>query len=125
VHDNTLLGARTFRRELHDCLTNGINFVARGGCNPPAIKLSAVWRPKTSPTLPSPEIPRGTAKASVTRIFKLAQSASRKWRKLRGHHHIPDLICGVRFIDGVSEHQLREEELTASQNRTIQTEIVA
>ena len=67
----------------------------------------------------------GTAKASVTMMFKLAQSASKKWRKLRGHHHMPDLARGVRFIDGISEHQLNDEELTSSQNRTIQTEIVA
>ncbi|MEO2025757.1 MAG: hypothetical protein ABGZ23_07730 [Fuerstiella sp.] len=58
-------------------------------------------------------------------MFKLAQSASKGWRKLRGHHHIPDIIRGVKFIDGINEHQLKEEELTASQTRTIQTEIVA
>ena len=67
----------------------------------------------------------GNAKASVTMMFKLAQSASKGWRKLRGHHHIPDLIRGVRFIDGVNEHHLKEEELTPSQTSTIQTEIVA
>lgn len=67
----------------------------------------------------------GSAKASVTMMFKLAQSASKGWRKLRGHQHIPDLIRGVRFIDGINEHHLKEEELTTSQIRTIQTEIVA
>ena len=67
----------------------------------------------------------GSAKASVTMMFKLAQSASKGWRKLRGHHHIPDLIQGVKFIDGVNEHQLKEEDVTPSQTRTIQTEIVA
>lgn len=67
----------------------------------------------------------GTAKASVTMMFKLAQSASKKWRKLRGHHHIPELIRGVKFVDGVSENQIKEEELTPSQTNTIQTEIVA
>ena len=67
----------------------------------------------------------GTAKASVTMMFKLAQSASKKWRKLRGHHHIPELVRGVKFIDGVSEQQIKDEELTPSQTNTIQTEIVA
>lgn len=67
----------------------------------------------------------GTAKASVTMMFKLALCASKKWRKLRGHHHIPKLIQGVKFIDGVSEHQIKDEELTPSQTNTIQTEIVA
>ena len=67
----------------------------------------------------------GTAKASLTMMFKLAQSAEKGWRKLRGHHHIPDLIQGVKFIDGVNENQLKDEELKSSQTSTIQTEIVA
>ena len=67
----------------------------------------------------------GSAKASLTMMFKLAQSASKGWRKLRGHQHIPDLIRGVRFIDGVNEHHLKEEDRKPSQTRTIQTEIVA
>ena len=67
----------------------------------------------------------GSAKASVTMMFKLAQSASKGWRRLRGHHHIPDLIRGVRFIDGVNENHLKEEDVTPSQTSTIQTEIVA
>ncbi|MGB4737165.1 MAG: hypothetical protein WBH50_03205, partial [Fuerstiella sp.] len=58
-------------------------------------------------------------------MFKLAQSASRGWRKLRGHHHLPDLVQGVKFIDGVNEHHLRDEDLKSSQINTIQTEIVA
>ena len=45
----------------------------------------------------------GSAKASLVMLFKLAQIASRGWRKLRGHQHIPDLIKGVNFIDGVNE----------------------
>jgi transposase-like protein len=67
----------------------------------------------------------GSAKASLTMMFKLAQSASKGWRKLRGHQHIPDLLRGVRFIDGVNEHHLKEEDSRPSQTRTIQTEIVA
>ena len=54
-------------------------------------------------------------------MFKLAQSASKKCRRLRGHHHTPNLIRNVRFIDGFSEHQVAEEELTDSQPNTIQT----
>jgi hypothetical protein len=58
-------------------------------------------------------------------MFKLAQSASKGWRKLRGHQHIPDLLRGIKFIDGVSENQLEEDDRKPSQTRTIQTEIVA
>lgn len=67
----------------------------------------------------------GTPKASVTMMFKLAQSGEKKWRKLRGHQHIPDLIQGVKFINGVNENQVTTDELKASETRTIQTEIVA
>lgn len=67
----------------------------------------------------------GSAKASLTMMFKLAQSASKGWRKLRGHHHIQELIQGVKFIDGVNENHLKEEDGKPSQTQTIQTEIVA
>jgi putative transposase len=65
----------------------------------------------------------GSAKASLTMMFKLAQSASKGWRKLRGHQHFPDLLQGIKFIDEVNEHQLREEDVKHSQTRSIPTEI--
>jgi transposase-like protein len=67
----------------------------------------------------------GSAKASLTMMFKLAQSASKGWRKLRGHQHIPDLVRGIKFIDGINENQLKQDDIKSSQNRTVQTEIVA
>jgi putative transposase len=66
----------------------------------------------------------GSAKASLSMRFKLAQSASKSWRKILRHRYIPDLIRGVKFIDGVNENQLKEEDVKPSQIRTIQTEIV-
>lgn len=67
----------------------------------------------------------GSAKASLTMMFKLAQSASKGWRKLRGHHHIPDLIRGVKFVNGVNENHINQEDSQTAPKRTIQTEIVA
>ena len=67
----------------------------------------------------------GSAKASATMMFKLAQSASKGWRKLRGHKHIPDLIQGVRFIDGKNENNIKEDSSQTPANANIQTEIVA
>jgi len=67
----------------------------------------------------------GSARASLTMMFKLAQSAEKGWRKLRGHHHIPDLIQGIKFIDRVNENHLKDEDSKVSQTRTTQTEIVA
>jgi transposase-like protein len=67
----------------------------------------------------------GSAKASLVMLFKLAQSAAKGWRRLRGHHHIRDLIQGVRFIDGISELNLKDKESTAAKTRSTQTETVA
>ena len=43
----------------------------------------------------------GSRIASLTMMFKLAQSASRRWRLLNGHQLLPDVICGVRFQNGL------------------------
>ena len=67
----------------------------------------------------------GSAKASLVMIFKLAQSAAKGWRKLRGHQHIPELIKGVRFIDGVIEQSVDELKSSTTKSPTTHTEIVA
>lgn len=56
----------------------------------------------------------GSAKASLTMLFKLAQSAEKGWRKLRGHDHFPALLQGKKFIDGLSEaeHQAQKSKST-------------
>lgn len=46
----------------------------------------------------------GSRLATMTMVFKLAESASKKWRRLNGHELIPDIIAGIRFIDGVKQH---------------------
>jgi transposase-like protein len=42
----------------------------------------------------------GSRVACLTMVFKLAESASRKWRRLRGSELIRDVIAGVVFVDG-------------------------
>ena len=42
----------------------------------------------------------GSRKACLAMVYKLAMSASKGWRKLNGSDRIPDVISGVRFIDG-------------------------
>lgn len=34
-------------------------------------------------------------------MFKLAESAAKKWRLLNGHELLPDVIQGVVFKDGL------------------------
>jgi transposase-like protein len=42
----------------------------------------------------------GTRKACLTMVFKLMQSAEKRWRLLNGANLLPDVIQGVRFADG-------------------------
>jgi putative transposase len=67
----------------------------------------------------------GSAKASLVMIFKLAQSAAKGWRKLRGHQHIPELMRGIRFIDGINEHSVNEQKNSNNKTPATHTEIVA
>jgi len=46
----------------------------------------------------------GSRKASLTMMFKLAQSASRRWRRLNGHHQIILVLEGRIFTDGVLQN---------------------
>jgi putative transposase len=40
-------------------------------------------------------------KTALAMIFKLAQAAEKSWRRLDGHHHLPKVIRGVTFTNGV------------------------
>ena len=52
----------------------------------------------------------GSRKATLIMVFKLVQSAEKRWKKLRGYQLIEKVIAGVKFKDG--------EELTL-QNKAI------
>lgn len=34
-------------------------------------------------------------------VFKLVEAAQKSWRRLDGKNHLPKLILGVKFIDGL------------------------
>ena len=40
-------------------------------------------------------------KTAIAMIFKLAQAAEKSWRRLKGHAHLPKVIRGVKFNDGI------------------------
>lgn len=46
----------------------------------------------------------GSRSACFAMVFKLVQSASKKWRRLTGHALITDVIHGVQFKDGIREN---------------------
>jgi transposase-like protein len=43
----------------------------------------------------------GSRRTSLVMMFKLAESASKKWRRLNGHEHIIALFEGKKFVDGI------------------------
>jgi hypothetical protein len=44
-------------------------------------------------------------------VYKLGQSAQKKWRKLRGFKLLAEVIRGVQFKDGERIDHLKEGEL--------------
>jgi putative transposase len=45
----------------------------------------------------------GSRTACLTMVFKLAQCAEKHWRRLNGQALLPDVIRGVKFVDGLKE----------------------
>jgi putative transposase len=43
----------------------------------------------------------GSRMATLTMVFKLAQSAEKYWRLLNGSHLLEDVIRGIQFVDGL------------------------
>lgn len=43
----------------------------------------------------------GTRKACLTMVYKLMESAAKRWRLLNGSNFLPDVIAGIQFIDGI------------------------
>jgi transposase-like protein len=47
----------------------------------------------------------GTRQACLTMVFKLMQSAQKRWRLLNGSNLLPDVIQGTHFIDGIKPQE--------------------
>lgn len=47
-----------------------------------------------------------SAKSAVALVYKLAMSAQKRWRRLRGFKQLADVIDGIKFIDGVDEREI-------------------
>ncbi|MEM8670224.1 MAG: transposase, partial [Planctomycetota bacterium] len=47
----------------------------------------------------------GTRRASLAMMFKLAQSAAKKWRRQRSHQKITLVIAGRTFKDGIMQDE--------------------
>jgi transposase-like protein len=45
----------------------------------------------------------GTRKACLSMVFKLLQAAQKRWRTLNGAAHLPHLVAGTTYVDGVKK----------------------
>lgn len=43
----------------------------------------------------------GSRRTSLVMMFKLAEAAAKRWRRLSGHEHIVALFAGKKFVDGI------------------------
>jgi putative transposase len=34
-------------------------------------------------------------------LFKLAEAAKERWRRLKGHNQLPQIILGIKFTHGI------------------------
>ena len=54
----------------------------------------------------------GSRETTLSMVFKLAQSAEKRWRKLRGYKLLGDVVRGIRFKDGIGE-QIQSSRIVA------------
>jgi transposase-like protein len=54
----------------------------------------------------------GSRLATLTMVFKLVESAAKRWHRLRGYQQLPDVLNGTVFQDGVrinaAQHLIQE-----------------
>lgn len=44
-------------------------------------------------------------------VFKLAQSAEKRWMKIRGFDQLENVIQGINFVDGIAQNELQEKSV--------------
>ncbi|GIX22010.1 MAG: hypothetical protein KatS3mg121_0793 [Gammaproteobacteria bacterium] len=47
-------------------------------------------------------------------LYKLAMSAEKRWRRIRGFHHLAKVIEGAKFRDGVEVNHKTDNSRTAA-----------
>ncbi len=52
-------------------------------------------------------------KTGLAMVFKLAMAAQEKWPRLRGSNYVADIVCGIKFKDGIKQNQQQELECAA------------
>ncbi|MBI1312587.1 hypothetical protein GC176_14940 [bacterium] len=66
-----------------------------------SVQCGATSGRRTPSSRPSRRSACGSARACTAMMFKLAESASKTWRKLCGYRLIRNVVRGVEFTDGI------------------------
>ena len=56
----------------------------------------------------------GSRLATLTMVFKLIESAAKRWHRLRGYQRLPDVLNGVRFQDGLQVEVAHQAHVVAA-----------
>jgi len=43
-------------------------------------------------------------------VYKLGQSAQKRWQRIRGYRRLPEVVRGVKFTDGIAENKVLQQE---------------
>ncbi len=43
-------------------------------------------------------------------VFKLGQSAQKRWQRIRGYRRLPEVVQGVKFKDGIVDNKKSQQE---------------
>jgi hypothetical protein len=43
-------------------------------------------------------------------VFKLVETAQKKWKRLRGYKYLSDVITGIKFTNGIKEDADQEQD---------------
>jgi transposase-like protein len=57
----------------------------------------------------------GSIPATVTMVFKLIQSAKRRWQKLHGHEKAADVWTGIKYEDGIKTDKILDGKLQTAE----------
>jgi len=49
--------------------------------------------------------------ALTAMVFKLAQSAEKRWMKIRGFDQLKNVIQGVNFVDGIAQNEIQQKSV--------------
>jgi len=53
---------------------------------------------------------RGCVSTILAMVYKLGQSAAKRWQRIRGYRRLPEVVRGGKFIDGIEQKERPQQE---------------